>query len=139
MGPVRVPKEPIAMKIIMDRSYCDASLSFCARCSAAFFRKPLGTDRLCIVDVIDDGRDQFLRIELRTDGRTLEFDLTEDVQAGLALEGWEYLADFDPGFFRQGAAKRWRELSTLPATHSASGRATSGSELGYIADAPNQI
>lgn len=45
-------------KIVMHRSYCDASLSFCARCSANFFRKPLGTDRPCIVKVIDDGEEQ---------------------------------------------------------------------------------
>lgn len=41
------------MKIVLDRSYCDAALPFCARCSAAFFRKPLGTDRPCIVAIID--------------------------------------------------------------------------------------
>jgi hypothetical protein len=28
------------MKIILDRHYCDASLSFCARCSAAFSATP---------------------------------------------------------------------------------------------------
>ena len=105
------------MKIIMDRSYCDAALSFCARCSAAFFQKPLGTDRPCIVDIIDDGNDELLHFELRTDGRTLEFDLTKELQEGLALEGWEFLADFDRGFFRHGAADRWRDLKNLPATH----------------------
>jgi hypothetical protein len=107
------------MKIIMDRAYCDASLPFCARCSAAFFRKPLGTDRPCVVDVIDDGNDELLHFVVKSDGRTLEFDLTEDVQEGLALEGWEFLADFDPGFFRQGAADRWRELAKIPAEHAA--------------------
>lgn len=84
------------------------------RCSAAFFRKPLGTDRPCVVDVIDDGRDDLLHFEVRTDGRTLEFDLTEDLQTGLALEGWEFLVDFHPDFFRHGAADRWRMLATLP-------------------------
>jgi hypothetical protein len=105
------------MKIIMDRSYCDAALPFCARCSAIFFRKPLGTDRPCIVAIIDDGRDDLLHFEVRTDGRTLEFDLTTEVQAGLALEGWEFLASFEPAFFRQGAADRWRQLAQVPATH----------------------
>jgi hypothetical protein len=105
------------MKIVMDRGYCDASLSFCARCSAAFFRKPMGTDRPCVVDIIDDGDDEMLHFEVRTDGRSLSFDLTEDLQAGLAIEGWEFLADFEPEFFRHGAAKRWRELQDLPATH----------------------
>lgn len=106
------------MKIVMDRGYCDAALSFCARCSATFFRKPEGTDRPCIVAVIDDGHDDLLHFEVRTDGRTLEFDLTKDLQEGLAMEGWEFMSDFDPSFFRHGAADRWRTLAKLPASHS---------------------
>jgi hypothetical protein len=105
------------VKIVMDRGYCDAALSFCARCSATFFRKPLGTDRPCIVAVIDDGRDDRLHFEVRTDGRTLEFDLTAELQEGLVVEGWEFLADFDPALFRTGAAERWRELARMPASH----------------------
>lgn len=105
------------MRIVLDRSYCNAALSFCARCSAAFFRNPMGTDRPCVVDVIDDGREDLLHFEVRTDGRTLEFDLTKELQEGLAIEGWEFLADFDPGFFRYGAAQRWRDLAKLPIGH----------------------
>ena len=105
------------MKIVMDRGYCDATLSFCARCSAAFFRKPMGTDRPCIVEVVDDGNDELLHFEVITDGRVLKFDLTEDLQEGLAIEGWEFLANFDPALFRHGAAERWRQLGKMPATH----------------------
>jgi hypothetical protein len=105
------------MKIVMDRSYCDASLSFCARCSATFFRKPLGTDRPCVTEIIDDGQEDRLHFVLRTDGRTLEFDLTDELQEGLATEGWEFLADFDPALFRRGAASRWHELAKLPPHH----------------------
>jgi hypothetical protein len=47
----------------------------------------------------------------RTSGRTLEFDLTDEVQEGLALEGWEFLADFYPSYLRTGAAERWRKLA----------------------------
>ncbi len=107
------------MRIVMDRGYCDATLTFCERCSAAFFRKPLGTDRPCVVDVIDDGNDDLLHFEVRTDGRVLEFDLTEELQENLAIEGWDFLADFEPSLFRHGAAERWRALGKLPATHSA--------------------
>jgi hypothetical protein len=49
----------------------------------------------------------------------LEFDLTKELQVGLALEGWEFLADFDPALFRHGAAERWRALAAVPATHQA--------------------
>ena len=44
-------------------------------------------------------------------------DLTDELQEGLAMEGWEFLVDFDPALFRQGAAERWRALSKLPADH----------------------
>jgi hypothetical protein len=109
-----IDEEAIKMRIIMDRGYCDASRSFCARCSATFFRKPMGTDRPCVVDVIDDGDDDLLHFELRTSGQTLTFDLTQELQEGLALEGWEFLAAFYPSYLRSGAAERWRALSTLP-------------------------
>lgn len=102
------------MKIVIDRNFCDATLTFCARCSATFFRKPLGVDRPCITAIIDDGDDEHLHIVLRTDNRTLGFTLTDEIQEGLALEGWEFLADFDPALFRSGAAERWRELAKLP-------------------------
>lgn len=105
------------MRIVMDRGLCGAALSFCARCSATYFQKPLGTDRPCILNVIDDGRDDVLEFYVRTDGRTLHFELTDEVQEGLALEGWEFLADFDPALFRWGAAERWRKISAMPAAH----------------------
>lgn len=105
------------MRIVMDRGYCDATLTFCARCSAAFFQKPMGTDRLCVVDVVDDGNDDMLHFEVRTEGRVLEFDLTKELQEGLAIEGWEFLADFEPALFRHGAAQRWLDLGRLPAVH----------------------
>jgi len=105
------------MIIYMNRGLCDAALPFCARCSAAFFRKPLGTDRPCITRILDDGNDEKLHFVVTTDNRTLEFDLTKDIQEGLATEGWEFLVDFDPALFRYGAAERWRKLARLPAQH----------------------
>lgn len=105
------------MIIYMNRGLCDAALPFCARCSAAFFRKPMGTDRPCVSKIVDDGNDDLLHFVVTTDARTLEFDLTKDLQEGLASEGWEFLADFDPALFRHGAAERWRKLSHLPAEH----------------------
>lgn len=107
------------MIIYMHRGMCDAALPFCARCSAAFFRKPMGTDRPCITRIIDDGREDMLHFVVSTDNRTMEFDLTKDLQEGLALEGWEFLADFDPALFRTGAAERWRRLAAIPAQHEA--------------------
>lgn len=104
------------MKVIIDRGLCDTNLSFCQRCSAALIRHPEGYDRPCILDVIDDDSER-LTIEMYTDGRKLEVQLTEEEKEIAAVEGWEVLADFDPALFRTGALERWRAISRLPAQH----------------------
>lgn len=104
------------MKVIIDRDLCNASLPFCQRCSAAFIRYPQGVDRLCIRDVIDDGQDS-LTLQMLTDGRELNIELTDEQREIAAVEGWEVLADFDPALFRPGALERWREIRRLPADH----------------------
>lgn len=105
------------MKVVIDRDLCNASLPFCQRCSAAFIRHPEGTDRLCILDVIDDGKDR-LTLKMLSDGRELTVELTDEQQDIASVEGWEALADFDPALFRSGALERWREIRRLPAEHS---------------------
>jgi hypothetical protein len=104
------------MKVIIDRDLCNSSLSFCQRCSAAFFRFPEGTDRLCITDIIDDGKET-LTLEMKTDGRILEVELTDEELEVASIEGWEALADFDPALFRSGARERWAAIRQLPAEH----------------------
>ncbi|MCA9873440.1 MAG: hypothetical protein H6659_10555 [Ardenticatenaceae bacterium] len=106
------------MKVLIDRDLCDANLAYCQRCSAAFFRYPEGSDRLCIRDIIEDGKDT-LTIVMQTDGRVLEMELTEEDRQLASVEGWEALADFDPALFRKGAMDRWRHLRQLPAAHAA--------------------
>jgi hypothetical protein len=104
------------MRVVIDRDLCDASLPFCDRCSAAFIRYPEGTDRLCIRDIVDDGKDN-LTIEMQTDQRTLVVELTEEMQELASVEGWEALVDFDPALFRTGAINKWREIRMLPNNH----------------------
>jgi len=104
------------MKVIIDRNLCNSSLPYCQRCSAAFFRFPEGTDRLCIVDISDDGKES-LTLEMSTDGRVLEIELTDEEIEIAGIEGWEALADFDSALFRTGANVKWRELRMLPTNH----------------------
>lgn len=104
------------MKVVIDRGLCDSNLSFCQRCSAALIRNPEGYDRACIMDIEDDGKDT-LTIEMYTDGRKLEVELSEKERQLAAVEGWEVLADFDPALFSSGALERWRELRALPVSH----------------------
>ena len=104
------------MKVVIDRDLCSASLPFCQRCSAAFIRYPEGTDRLCIRDVVEDGNES-LTLQILTDGREINVELSEEQRELAAVEGWEVLADFDPALFRPGALERWREIRLLPAEH----------------------
>jgi len=104
------------MKVVIDRDLCDASLPFCDRCSAAFIRYPEGTDRMCIKDIIEDGKDT-LTIEMHTDERSLVVELTAEMQELASVEGWEALVDFDPALFRSGADNKWREIRMLPDNH----------------------
>jgi len=107
-------REEVLVKIVMDRRLCDATLNFCARCSATFFQKPLGTDRPCVTNVIDDGKEE-LEFFILSKKHTVHFVMTDELQKGLALEGWEYMANFDPALFRTGAAERWRKIDQLSA------------------------
>ncbi len=104
------------MKVILDRGLCNATLEFCQRCSAALIRNPEGVGRPCIMDVVDDGSD-LLTIEMLTDGRTIEIELSDEDQDLASIEGWEVLADFDPALFRSGAMKHWHEIRQKPAAH----------------------
>ncbi|VAW42903.1 hypothetical protein MNBD_CHLOROFLEXI01-2203 [hydrothermal vent metagenome] len=104
------------MKIIMDRGLCNANLEFCQRCSAALIGHPEGYDRPCILEVLDDGK-PLLTIEMRTDGRVLEIELSEEERELASVEGWEVLVDFDPTLFRTGAMERWRKIGRLSAQH----------------------
>ena len=101
------------MRVVIDRDLCDASLPFCSRCSAAFIRYPEGSDRMCIREIVDDGKEA-LTIVMHTDDRVLEMELSEENRELASVEGWEALADFDPALFRAGASERWRELRQLP-------------------------
>lgn len=104
------------MKVVIDRDLCGANLVYCQRCSAAFIRHPEGSDRLCIREIVEDGKDS-LTLKMSTDGRVLEIELTDEQHNFASVEGWESLADFDPALFSSGAVEHWRELRTLPAKH----------------------
>jgi hypothetical protein len=101
------------MRIVIDRDLCDASLPFCARCSAAFLRWPEGSDRPCIREIIEDGRES-LTLELVNLHRVIEIELSEEQRNLASVEGWEVLANFDPALFREGAEEKWREIRSLP-------------------------
>ncbi len=99
------------MIIIMDRGRCSVDPTVYARCAANCFQNPLDTSRPCLVKIIDDGDDDWLSIVLLVEGKTLRFNLTDLNVDDVELEGWEFLADFDPTLVQRGAADRWRQLA----------------------------
>lgn len=101
------------MHVTMDRGLCDANLEFCQRCSAAFIKFPEGVDRHCILDIVDDGKET-LTLEMHTDNRVIEIELTDEQRELASVEGWEVLASFDPALFRADSIDRWHELSVIP-------------------------
>jgi hypothetical protein len=104
------------MKVVLDRGFCNATLEYCQRCSAALIRHPEGVDRACILDIVDDGKEQ-LTLEMYTEGRHLELPLTDEQRELASVEGWEVLAHFDPALFRTGALERWHEIRLIPSSH----------------------
>ncbi|HLF28940.1 MAG TPA: hypothetical protein VJG32_21650 [Anaerolineae bacterium] len=87
------------MKVTIDRNICNAALNVCEHCFSFFAQHPLGVDRFCIVEQVDDGSDK-LTLTILTDGqkRTVELD---DAQRQLVVtEGWASLIDFVPDFYR---------------------------------------
>lgn len=87
------------MKVTIDRNICQSALNTCEHCFSFFAQHPMGVDRYCIIEQIDDGRDE-LTLTLRTDGteRTVVLD---DAQRQLVVtEGWSSLIDFVPDFYR---------------------------------------
>jgi len=58
-----------------------------------------------------------LTIEMKTDGRELVLELSDEDREIASIEGWEALAQFDPALFRSGASERWHQLRVLPESH----------------------
>lgn len=102
------------MIIVMNHDRGDAHPLFRTRCSANPFQKQVNSDRPCVQRIIDDGDDDTLGFVLMVEGRTLRFRLTDETIEGLRLEGWEFLADFDPALVRRGAAEQWRQIAGTP-------------------------
>jgi hypothetical protein len=97
--PAIVGKGP-AMKVTIDRDLCNHVLPTCERCLGLFLRNPLGEDRPCITDFVDDG-DPLLTLMLRYDRGQHEVLVLTPEQRELALtEGWSQFVRVVPAMYR---------------------------------------
>ena len=87
------------MKVTIDRNICTAALNACEHCFSFFAEHPMGVDRYCIVEQVDDGSD-VVTLTLRTDGMERIVMLDEAQRKLVATEGWSSLVDFIPDYYR---------------------------------------
>ncbi|MBZ0307710.1 MAG: hypothetical protein K8I82_16705 [Anaerolineae bacterium] len=87
------------MKVTINRDVCPAHLAFCERCLGQFLKYPMGYERRCFEELVDDGSD-LLTIELNSGGHHLTLTLDEEQRKLVAGEGWAYFVDFSVPMYR---------------------------------------
>lgn len=92
------------MRVKINRNVCPAQLAFCERCLGQFLKYPMGYERRCFEELVDDGSD-ILTIELHTadHDRTLRLDETQ--RNLIAGEGWATFMDFAVPMYRNEVAR----------------------------------
>lgn len=92
------------MYVKINRDHCSAHLAFCERCLGSFLKYPLGYERRCFEELVDDGQEA-LTIDLYSGGQYKRIVLeTEADRLMLAGEGWATLVDLDVPMYRNRAA-----------------------------------
>ncbi|NWF70421.1 MAG: hypothetical protein HXY40_15140 [Chloroflexi bacterium] len=87
------------MRVKINRNVCPAHLAFCERCLGQFLKYPLGYERRCFEELVDDHSD-VLTIELHTGENDLVLALDEAQRRTLANEGWAYFVDIPVPMYR---------------------------------------
>lgn len=85
------------MRVTLDRDTCLTVLPACEECFATFVLHGCYPDRACIVNTVDDGRDE-TTIVLRFDGRAETLVVTDENRELIAYEGWTAFVDEPPTF-----------------------------------------
>jgi hypothetical protein len=93
------------MRVKIDRNVCTAQLSFCERCLGKFLREPMGYERHCFEEIVDDGSPQ-LTVEIHSGDHTTILVLNEEQRLQAAAKGWSYFVDFIPPMYRDDTANK---------------------------------
>lgn len=88
------------MKVTIDRRLCNHVLSECEQCFARFVKNPLGEDRYCITEFVDDD-DPILHLTLRYDEYEEVLHLTPEEREQVAVDGWSKYVKVPPRFYRE--------------------------------------
>lgn len=76
------------MKITINHDHCQHSDAFADRCLTATIRNPLGHERYCMAELVDDGRPE-LTVTLIIEGQSYTLVLGTDAEQNVGLvEEW---------------------------------------------------
>lgn len=96
------------MRVKINRDVCTAQLAYCEQCLGKFLREPLGYERHCFEEIVDDGQED-LTIELTSEDNHVVLVLNERERLLAATEGWSYFAGFEPAMYRDHLAESKRD------------------------------
>lgn len=96
------------MRVKINRDVCVAQLAYCEQCLGKFLREPLGYERHCFEELVEDGKED-LTIELYSEDNHVVLVLNEEQRLEAAAEGWSYFAGFEPPMYRDHLAESKRE------------------------------
>ena len=88
------------MFVKINRDSCNAHLAFCERCLGRFLTYPMGYERRCFEEFVDDGNED-LTIELHMGDEVVTMTLNEEQRLLLAAEGWASFVDFPVPMYRE--------------------------------------
>lgn len=87
------------MYVKINRNTCPSHLAFCERCLGQFLKFPLGYERRCFEEIVEDGKDE-LTIDLFTGEEYRRLVLDDEQRKTLAGEGWAKAVDFAVPMYR---------------------------------------
>lgn len=92
------------MKVWIDRNECESNLAACESCFGQFIRTGV-PDRPCILDVKDDGREDYT-VYLKINDHVEIIEIPADEVELVAYEGWSQFVSFAPPFRRNEGVER---------------------------------
>ena len=88
------------MYVTINRNVCGHQLPVCERCLGKFLANPMGYERQCFEEIVDDGSD-LLTIDLLSGTEEMRLVLNDDQRKLLAGEGWATFLDLNVPIYRE--------------------------------------
>jgi hypothetical protein len=80
------------MYVKINRDVCGHQIAVCERCLGRFLMYPMGYERHCFEEIIDDGSD-ILTLDVTSTDNHFVLKLTEEEREFFAKEGWAKVAE----------------------------------------------